>query len=125
MQILYVENHARFARLTAQQFLAAHQVTVIASLAAARETLAHGSFDAILVDYDLDDGKGDELVRELVRELQSELQSELQGPAARPVLIAVSSHQAGNDALVSAGIDAVCSKMQFSNIEAVLAASMS
>ena len=31
----------------------------------ARQALADQSFDVLLVDYDLDDGKGDELVKEL------------------------------------------------------------
>ncbi len=109
MQVLYVENHARFAKLTVAQFLASHQVTVVPSVAAARETLAQSTFDVVLVDYDLDDGKGDELVKEL------------QSQSHRPLVIAVSSHQTGNDALVAAGADAVCSKMQFSNIETVFA----
>jgi DNA-binding response OmpR family regulator len=108
MQLLYVENHARFARLTVAQFLSSHQVTVVPSLIAARQALTLNTFDVVLVDYDLDDGKGDELVREL----------RTQSP--RPFIIAVSSHQDGNDALVAAGADATCSKMQFANIEAML-----
>jgi len=60
-------------------------------------------------DFDLDDGKGDELV------------AEMQSQAKRAVIIAVSSHAAGNQALSEAGADAVCSKMDFQNIEAVIA----
>lgn len=62
MRILYVENHRRFAKLTVQQFLASHEVVVVPSLAAARQALAQGSFEAVLLDYDLDDGKGVELI---------------------------------------------------------------
>jgi DNA-binding response OmpR family regulator len=109
MQVLYVENHVRFAKLAVGQFLASHQVTVVPSVAAARQTLAQSTFDVVLVDFDLDDGKGNEIVKEI--QLQSH----------RPFVVAVSSHQAGNDALVAAGADAVCSKMQFSNIETVFA----
>jgi DNA-binding response OmpR family regulator len=108
MRVLYVENHARFAKLTVAQFLASHEVTVVPSVAAARQALAQSAFDAVLVDYDLDDGKGDELVKWL------------QAQSPRPFVVAVSSHQVGNDALVAAGADVVCSKMQFSNIESVL-----
>ena len=79
-------------------------------LAAARQALVPDSFGAVLVDYDLDDGKGVELIQELKSQAQ------------RPVVVAVSSHEAGNDALVSASADTVCSKMQFANIEVVLAA---
>jgi DNA-binding response OmpR family regulator len=70
-------------------------------LAAARQALAQDWFEAVLLDYDLDDGKGVEPIQEL------------QGQARCPILVAVSSHQASNDALVAAGAHAVCSKMQF------------
>jgi DNA-binding response OmpR family regulator len=108
MKVLYVENHARFAKLTTAQFLASHEVTVVPSVVAARHALAQSTFDVVLVDYDLDDGKGDEVVKWL------------QFQSHRPLVIAVSSHQAGNDALVTAGANAVCNKMQFANIENVL-----
>jgi CheY-like chemotaxis protein len=108
MDILWVENHAHFARLAARQFLAGHAVTVVPSLAAARAALARRAFSVVLVDFDLDDGKGDELVREL-RSLP-----------ARPWVVATSSHEAGNRALVEAGADAVCGKMEFGRIAEVL-----
>lgn len=110
MRILYVENHPRFARVAIQQFLASHEVVVVPSLAAARQALSQGSFETVLLDYDLDDDKGVELI------------PELQDQVPRPALVAVSSHSAGNEALMAAGADAVCSKMQFSRIGTVLAA---
>jgi DNA-binding response OmpR family regulator len=109
MTILWVENHASFARLAAKQFLAAHAVTVVPSLAEARAALAATAFDAVLIDYDLDDGKGDELVRELCAR-----------PNA-PRVVATSSHDEGNRRLLEAGAHAVCGKMQFSRIAEVLA----
>ena len=87
MRILYAENHARFAKVTAQEFLSSHEVVIVASLAAARLALAHGDFEAVLLDYDLDDGKGDALI------------DLIQGQSARPIIIATSSHKAGNAAL--------------------------
>ena len=108
MQILYVENNARFAKLAIAQFLSSHEVTLVSSLAQARTFLSQNSIAIVLIDYDLDDGKGDELVREL--KLQSNC----------PRIIAVSAHQNGNEALLNAGADAVCGKMQFSNIAAML-----
>ena len=62
----------------------------------------------VLSDYDLDDGKGEEFVRER--------------RAAHPLLpiIAVSSHEAGNAALVAAGASAVCSKREFDRIQKVI-----
>jgi DNA-binding response OmpR family regulator len=110
MKILFVENHATFASMVCKEFLAAHSVEVIPTLAAARRSLENGSFDLLLVDFDLDDGKGDELMREV--------------KARFPKLkaIAVSSHDAGNTALRIAGADAVCGKMEFDQIQSVIEA---
>ena len=59
-------------------------------------------------DYDLDDSKGDEFVREC------------RGIHPRLPIIAVSSYEAGNAALVAAGASAVCNKMEFDRIEEVV-----
>ena len=90
MNVLWVENHAIFANLAARQFLAGHAVTIVPSLARARAALASTTFVVVLVDFDLDDGKGVELVRELRRAPQ------------RPWLVATSAHDAGNLALIEA-----------------------
>jgi CheY-like chemotaxis protein len=108
VDILWVETHAVFARLAARQFLAEHTVTIVPTLAAARAALA-ARFDVVLIDYDLDDGKGDELVRWLTEE------------PTRPRIVAASSHEAGNRALHEAGADVVCGKMAFVRIGDVLA----
>jgi CheY-like chemotaxis protein len=109
MRLLWVENHAVFTRMAGRQFLAAHELTVVPSLAAARDALTDGRFDALLLDYDLDDGKGAELMQ-FIRQLPE-----------RVAVVAVSSHAEGNAALVTAGADAVCPKTQFANIGTVLA----
>lgn len=108
MKILYLENHAIFAQQEISQFLKSQQVTVVPSLAAALQALASENFDLILCDYDLDDGKGDEFVREC------------RVAHPRTPIIAVSSHEAGNAALMRAGASAVCSKMEFERIEEVI-----
>ena len=108
MNLLWVENHPQFARVAARQFLGGHTVTIVPSLAAARAALAGGSFGVVLIDFDLDDGKGEELVREL------------RASPDRPWVVAASSHEAGNRALVEAGADAVCGKLQFARIGEVL-----
>jgi DNA-binding NarL/FixJ family response regulator len=108
MKILYLENHAIFARQVISQFLKTHAVTVVPTLAAAREGLASETFDLVLSDYDLDDGKGDDFVREC-RVTHPDLP-----------IVAVSSHEAGNAALMRAGASAVCSKMEFQRIEEVI-----
>src|SRR2546428_13925257 len=84
MRILYVENHPVFAKNVIAQFLSQHVVTVVPSLAQARRALETGGFDILLVDYDLDDGKGDALVKELG----------ISG--SPPIAIGVSSHDEGS-----------------------------
>jgi DNA-binding NarL/FixJ family response regulator len=108
VRLLWVENHAVFARIAGRQFLAAHAVTVVPSLAEARRLLATHAFDAVLLDYDLDDGKGASLL------------GCLGGLPARPVVVATSAHDAGNDALLAAGADVACPKGRFPEIDAVL-----
>lgn len=108
MKLLWVENNARFARVAGRQFLAQHEVTLVPSLWAAREALRSWSFEAILLDFDLEDGKGIELLP-LIQVLEP-----------RPIVIAASAHDAGNSELLEAGADACCSKLQFQNIGAIL-----
>ena len=112
MRILFVDNHAELTSVVTAAFLAAHEVSIVPTIAGARAALAANAFDVALVDYDLDDGKGDELVRSL-RAAGSTLK-----------LVAVSSHDAGNAALSRAGADAVCGKLAFARIEAVIAATV-
>lgn len=109
MNILWVENHDRFSRLAVKTFLCKHKVTVVPSLMSARQALAAEIFDLVLLDYDLDDGKGAELV------------AEVKALPHRPGLIATSSHAFGNQSLRKAGADAVCGKTEFTNIGQVIA----
>jgi DNA-binding response OmpR family regulator len=108
MRILYIENHAVFAAQVCQQFLSAHTVRVVPTLAAARDALQAGDYDLLIVDYDLDDGKGDDLVR-ACRALYPTLK-----------IVAASAHDAGNTALLKAGAWAVCGKMGFDKIQSVI-----
>jgi DNA-binding response OmpR family regulator len=108
MKILFVENHERFAKLVVKKLLAAHNVIVVPSLQLARQELDKETFDVVLIDYDLDDGKGSTLVGELAHK------------TGRPYLIAVSSHMKGNNALLKAGVDAVCCKEEIAKIESML-----
>ena len=108
MKILYVENHAVFAANVTRQFLSQHVVTVVPSIAAARQARSADIFDLLLVDYDLDDGKGEAFVREV------------RGQGDRVIIVGVSSHDEGNAALRLAGASAICSKMQFDRIQSVI-----
>jgi DNA-binding NtrC family response regulator len=108
MKILFLEYHEVFANLVTRQFLAAHEVKIVGSVAAARAAIAEGSFDAVLCDYDLKDAKGDAFVVDC--------------RAVHPGLpiVATSSHEDGIAALMSAGASAICGKYEFHKIEEVL-----
>lgn len=106
MKILYVDNHEVFANIATEQFLEGFEVEIVATVAEARRKFAAGGYDVVLVDYDLDDGKGDELVRHI---------------RGKAKIIAVSSHEAGNRALMAAGANASCAKAQFKNLRALIA----
>lgn len=105
MKILFVENHAIFARQVTACFLSAHEVTIVSTLADARRRLNVDTFDVVLVDYDLDDGKGEQLIREM------------RGAGRTVRIIGVSAREDGNAALLRAGADATCSKMNFDRIQ--------
>jgi DNA-binding response OmpR family regulator len=108
VKILFVENHSIFARQVIKLFLSKHQVTVTPSLSMARSNLAINEFDLLLVDYDLDDVKGAVLIREL-REAGNKIR-----------VIGVSAREEGNAALLEAGADAICSKMDFNRIQELI-----
>ncbi|MHC4365454.1 MAG: response regulator [Planctomycetota bacterium] len=108
MRILFVENHAVFADVAIKHLLGEHQVNVVSRMTDAWARLCEDVFDVVLVDYDLEDGKGDELVWKIRRE------------SLAIKVVAVSSHEAGNKALRAAGADAVCGKLEFEQIEDVL-----
>ncbi|MEO8553831.1 MAG: response regulator [Kofleriaceae bacterium] len=109
MRILFVDNHPEFTAMVTAAFLAAHDVTIVPTLVAAKAALAVDAFDVALVDFDLDDGKGDALVRWL------------RATGRRLPIIAVSARAEGNAALVAAGADATCGKLVFATIGDVLA----
>lgn len=104
MRILFVDNHPEFTATVVASFLHEHDVVIVPTIAAAKELVTASAFDVVLVDYDLDDGKGDEVVRWLSQ------------VSTRPRVIAVSARATGNAALRAAGADAICSKLEFAKI---------
>ncbi|MEM9189845.1 MAG: response regulator [Myxococcota bacterium] len=108
MRILFVENHRVFAEIVADRFLYDLIVEQVSTLADAKRSLRHCSFDCVLLDYDLDDGKGDEVLHWL----------RARGTSVR--VIAISGRPEGNAALVRAGADEVCPKGDFSQLRAQL-----
>jgi DNA-binding response OmpR family regulator len=109
MRILFVEDQRVFAESVASQFLADHQVDVAESIAAAREAfLVRPKYDAALVDYDLPDGKGTEVVWFL------------RAARFRGRIVAVSAKDDGNRELRSAGAHEICKKSALHGIGAML-----
>lgn len=109
MRVLYVENHQLFAERVRDSFLGGCEVVIVPSLSAARSSLVDGSFDLVLVDYDLDDGKGATFVREL------------KAVDYGGWIVGVSAHSEGNELLEAAGADAICPKARLSELGQVLA----
>lgn len=108
MKILFVENHEAFSKAVTKEFLHEHEVIVVVSNKEAISVFRSDIFDLVLSDYDLDDGKGDQVVSE-IREVNSNIP-----------IIAVSSHDEGNNAMLAAGANAICGKMKFRNINQVI-----
>lgn len=102
-----VENHALFVEVVVPTFLSAHEVVVVPTIADAKVQYGE-DFEVILVDYDLDDGKGDAFVRWLRSE-----------GATQPI-VAISAHDEGNRRLRLAGAHSVCAKRDFATVEAHL-----
>ena len=103
MKILFVENHQLFAKTVVEEFLAAHEVVVVPTVALANAIDA-STFDVALVDYDLPDGKGTQVVEEL----------RARGFTGK--IVAVSSKDEGNVDLMAAGANVVCPKRDFRKI---------
>lgn len=109
LTLLFVENHPAFARTVIEQFLEDYDVDVLTTIARARAAIDGAAvYDGLLVDYDLDDGKGDELVR-FVRLRNPEMP-----------IVGVSAHARGNARLLAAGANTVCAKADFTEIPRVL-----
>lgn len=103
-KILLVENHVHFAAAVEKEFLSKYTVKTVSNIADAMACIDSDHYDYYLVDYDLDDGKGDQFV------------CALKICQPNSTVIAISSHDFGNRSLVVAGADYVCSKMNFKSI---------
>jgi CheY-like chemotaxis protein len=108
VKVLFVENHQVFAETVIGQFLTEHEVVLATTVAEATRVMSQ-SFDVVLVDYDLPDGKGTEVVRAL------------RAMHFRGNIVAVSSRAEGNAELRAAGAKVTCSKKDFRAIAAAIA----
>ena len=109
MRILLVENHETFARVVVGAFLKEHEVVVRTSVMDAQHEFDIGGFDVVLVDYDLQDFKGSELVK-YIRKSGYDIH-----------IVGISAKDEGNDLLLAAGASEVCNKMNFDRIGEILA----
>lgn len=107
MHVLFVEDNLEFARVALEHFLSGIEVKLAGTVGEALENLG-SRFDAILVDFDLPDGKGDSVVASF-RARYPELH-----------IIATSAHYEGNLALRAAGANATCKKADFRQIGQLL-----
>lgn len=108
MKILYVENHPHFITAVRKEFLSGHEVFDFPTVAGALQAFGSGEYDLVLSDYDLDEGKGSELV------------AAIRGKNKLIPIIAVSSHDKGNAEMLEAGANAECSKMAFRELANVI-----
>ena len=109
MKILYIENNQHFYEAVKKEFLSDHDLFNETSADKAISLYDSQEFDLVLVDYDLDDSKGLEVV-DHIRDRDKSIP-----------IIAVSSHDLGNRRMLSAGATAQCGKMKFKNINAIIA----
>jgi DNA-binding NarL/FixJ family response regulator len=104
MRVLYVDDHTPFRAVVQRRFLIGHEVVGAADLAEARRHLADGHFEVILLDYQLSDGLGEDLIREIVeRKLPTKV-------------VAVSANAENNARLIAAGAIGAVSKNEFSKL---------
>ena len=108
MNILYVENNRSFADVVSKCFLKNHKVIVAETIRKAKAIYPQYDFPIILVDYDLDDGKGTEFLEYINQQPHNRF------------IIAVSSHKNGNHKLKAAGANCICAKSKFSHIENII-----
>ena len=108
MKLLLVENNEAFSRAVSREFLTEYEIETATTVEKAISIFNSSVVEIALIDYDLDDGKGDEVVS-YIRE---------QGNSIK--IVAISSHSQGNNNLLNAGADTVCPKMEFRNINIVL-----
>ena len=108
MKILYVENNPSFSDVVCKCFLQNYDVTVVPTVLEGKQMVAQFRFDIVIIDYDLDDGKGDEFVIYAKQQKYDEF------------IIAASSHKEGNERLKAAGAHCICAKSQFSHINEII-----
>ncbi len=109
MKILFIENHSTFAKIVVQMFLSDHQIKIVPSMKLAlKELELNRDYKVALIDYDLDDCKGNKVAL-IIKQLYPNIK-----------IIATSSHLKGNNLILKAGADATCPKMDFSNIQSVI-----
>lgn len=103
-RVLFVEDNAEFTSTTRAAFLQPFDVATTRSVTGASALLRTTRYDFVLLDYDLADGKGTEVL------------AEARDWLSQPFVVATSSHDRGNTALLKAGAHDTCNKMEFQHI---------
>ena len=109
LKVLWIENHKPFADAVVKEFFSDSEVAVVDTISESIGLLQEMVFSVILLDYDLNDEKGTDLFP-LLEQIN----------CSTPV-IAVSSHEKGNNELISAGAEGYCSKMKFRHVREIIA----
>lgn len=108
LRVLFVDDQPARAFAAIEPYLQDFWTSLVFSVADAKHWISREAFAVILVDYDLDDGKGTGVVQ-AARACQ---------PNA--LVIAVSDHELGNRALLRAGADAICRKGDLHGLRALV-----
>ena len=108
MKILLVEQHAQFANVVIDQFMKDLNIEIQTSLQDAWTALSDGEFDVALISDKYDDGTGEELL------------TSIKSNNLTVKTVAIAAYEDSNLKLRDAGADAICSKMDFSDIQTVI-----
>ena len=111
MKLLMVEDHQVFADTARATVLARHEVAVVGGVRAAVGALTRLHFDVVLLDHDLPDGTGVDVLH-WMRAARRRF--------SRTPVVAIAAEPENNAALLEAGAHAACGKLDLARIEDVL-----
>lgn len=113
MKLLMVEDHRVFAETARATVLVRHEVVIAGGVCAAIAALGRFHFDVVLLDHDLPDGTGIDVLR--WKRLAYDHGRILDTP-----VVAISAEPANNELLRAAGARAICGKLELARIDEVL-----
>ncbi len=105
-QLLYIEDNKAFREEVARTFLSEYAIEFATTVSDALEKCSKNRYDALLLDYDLAEGKGSDFLREFDKSIP---------------IIAVSAFEENNDILLGMGASVKCAKREMSKIADIVA----